>query len=92
MASVGVVASGRPTCYPTCMDKTSVYLSSVERERLAHLARMEDVSQAEVIRRAIRSYAPAAGDRAFKLARSYVGPGGSVSESSEEELLDGFGQ
>lgn len=74
------------------MDKTSVYLSSLERERLARLARVEDVSQAEVIRRAIRSYVPAAGDRAFKLARSYDGPGGSVSEIAEEELLEGFGE
>jgi len=74
------------------MDKTSVYLSDQERDRLLHLATVERVSQAEIIRRAIRAYQPAGSrDREFRLARSYDGPGGSVADLSEEELLVGFG-
>lgn len=75
------------------MDKTSVYLSQQERDRLARLAMVEHVSQAEIIRRAIRAYAPAsAGERRFQLARSFDGPGGSVADVTEDELLRGFGR
>ena len=74
------------------MRKTSVYLSVEETARLAKLAEREGTSQAEVIRRAIRLYEPETpGDRNFALARSGDGPGGSIIELAEEELLDGFG-
>lgn len=74
------------------MKKTSVYLSDDEVTRLAALARREKLSQAELIRRAIRHYQPTGrGDRDFALACTGEGPGDSVADLSEEELLEGFG-
>jgi len=81
-----------PTWYPTYVQKTSVYLSAEEVARLASLAQREGTSQAEVIRRAIRTYEPQRPvDRNFSLVGSADGPGGSVAEMSEEQLLEGFG-
>lgn len=81
-----------PTEYPTFMKKTSVYLSDEEVTRLAVLARREETSQAEVIRRAIQHYEPTGqGDRDFALAGIGDGPGDSVADLPEEELLEGFG-
>jgi predicted DNA-binding protein len=75
------------------MKKTSVYLGEDEVERLERLARQEGVSQAEVIRRAINSYTPrTTRDRDFALARVGRGPGGSVADVPEDELLEGFGE
>lgn len=75
------------------MRKTSVYLSDEDRRRLATLARREGTSQAQVIRRAIASYVPrrVEGSGGFALARSGEGPGGSIADVPEEELLEGFG-
>lgn len=74
------------------MHKTSVYLSDEEVARLAALAEREGTSQAKVIRRAIRLYEPERhGGRDFSLVGSADGPGGSVADLSEDELLDGFG-
>lgn len=75
------------------MDKTSVYLSDRERARLISLALHERVSQAEIIRRAIRAYSPdRSPDREFRLAGSFDGPGTSVADIPEEDLLEGFGE
>jgi predicted DNA-binding protein len=72
--------------------KTSVYLTPEEVARLATLAEREGTSQAEVIRRAIRRYEPERrGNRDFSLAGSADGPGDSVADLSEDELLEGFG-
>ena len=74
------------------MNKTSVYLTDEETARLAALAAREGTSQAEVIRRAIRTYEPERrGDRDFVLVGSAEGPGGSVADIPEGELLEGFG-
>ena len=74
------------------MQKTSVYLGDDEVARLAALAQREGTSQAEVIRRAIRTYQPeSAGDRNFSLVGVADGPGDSVADILEEELLEGFG-
>jgi hypothetical protein len=74
------------------MRKTSVYLSAEEVARLATLAKREGTSQAEVIRRAIKVYEPERrGDRNFSLVGVAEGPGGSVADLTEEELLEGFG-
>lgn len=74
------------------MHKTSVYLSAEEIARLTTLAEREGTSQAEVIRRAIRQYEPERhADRNFSLVESADGPGGSIADLTEEELLDGFG-
>lgn len=81
-----------PTCYPTEMHKTSVYLTAEEIGRLGTLAEMEGTSQAEVIRRAIRMYEPERrGGREFSLVGVAEGPGGSVADLTEAELLEGFG-
>lgn len=74
------------------MNKTSVYLSTEEAARLASLADREGTSQAEIIRRAIRTYAPERRtDRNFSLARASTGPGDSVADLTDAELMDGFG-
>lgn len=75
------------------MKKTSVYLSGSEIVRLEWLADREGTSQAEVIRRAIATYEPERpGDRDFVGAGSFDGPGDSVADIPEEELLEGFGE
>jgi predicted transcriptional regulator len=72
--------------------KTSVYLDERIRRRLARLARQERTTQAEVIRRAIERYVPESGaDRNFAGAGVAEGPGNSVADVPEEELLAGFG-
>lgn len=74
------------------MRKTSVYLTAEETARLATLAERDGTSQAEVIRRAIRTYKPEMrGDRNFSLAQCADGPGGSISALSEAELMESFG-
>lgn len=74
------------------MHKTSVYLTREEIARLAALADREGTSQAEVIRRAIRLYEPERkGDRNFALIAIANGPGGSIADVPEDELLEGFG-
>jgi predicted transcriptional regulator len=75
------------------MRKTSVYLTDEERRRLAEIARRDGVPQAHVIREAIAAYegrAPA--DREFRLEGIAVGPGGSIADVPDEELLAGFGE
>lgn len=76
------------------MDKTSVYLGERDRRRLAHLARVEGVSQAEIIRRAIERYEPVGGsvDREFMLDGVFEGPGDAVADIPERDLLRGFGE
>lgn len=74
------------------MTKTSVYLTDEELAKLADLADREGLSQAEVIRRAIRQYEPRhRGDTGFAVIGSGEGPGDSVADASEEDLLTGFG-
>lgn len=74
------------------MRKTSVYLNEEELARLVTLARREQTSQAEVIRRAIQQYEPAVpGDRQFAVAAVAEGPGDSIADLPDDELLEGFG-
>ncbi|HVB53417.1 MAG TPA: hypothetical protein VNF24_04400 [Candidatus Acidoferrales bacterium] len=74
------------------MHKTSGYRSADETVRRATLAAREGTTQAEVIRRVIRLYEPTRrGDRSFSLSGSADGPGGTVADLSETELLEGFG-
>jgi len=75
------------------MRKTSVYLSEAERRRLVDVARLEGVSQAQVIREAIIAYeARRTADREFRLQAMAEGPGSSIADISEEDLLTGFGE
>jgi predicted transcriptional regulator len=72
--------------------KTTVYLRDDEVERLAALAAREQTTKAEIMRRAIRRYRPSGrGDREFALAAVGDGPGGSIAELDDGELLEGFG-
>jgi predicted DNA-binding protein len=76
--------------------KTSVYLSEQESRRLVELARAEGRSQAQIIREAITAYTPACkGDGEFALAAGFARRDRDprpISEISEDELLDGFGE
>ncbi|MEX0783120.1 MAG: CopG family transcriptional regulator [Dehalococcoidia bacterium] len=75
------------------MRKTSVYLSDEESDRLARLADEEGKSQAEIIRRAIASYAPCdPPKRVFSMAGCARGDGTSAADVPEEEYLRGFGR
>jgi len=82
-----------PTCYPTLVRKTSVYLDEADARRLAMLAEREGVSQSSVLRRAIRAYVPKPRqDRGFALDGVGEGPGGSVADVDMSTLLEGFGE
>jgi predicted transcriptional regulator len=76
--------------------KTSVYLDPVQVRRLTDLAEFLDRSQAEIIRDAIARYDPVGkGDRNFALARGFDRIDADprpISEMSEPDLLDGFGE
>lgn len=75
------------------MKKTSVYLSEPEERRLEELSREVGRPKAEIIREAISSYVP--GDRGegdFALFDSGEGPGDSIADVDEEQLLNGFGE
>jgi predicted DNA-binding protein len=79
------------------MEKTSVYLTEAERQRLTRLAEMTGWSQAEIIRQAIRSYVPGgSSERDFRLARVHDAvtepSAASVADEDEAELLEGFGE
>jgi predicted transcriptional regulator len=73
--------------------KTSVYLEDADARRLARLAEQEGVSQATVLRNALRAYIPAPrGGRTFALDGAGEGPGTSIADVDDAELLDGFGE
>ena len=73
--------------------KTSVYLTEEESRRLAAIARAQGVSQARVIREAIRAYEVGGRrDREFQMLAVAQGEGGSIADVPEEELLVGFGE
>lgn len=74
------------------MRKTSVYLDNADARRLAMLAEREGVSQASLLRKAIRAYVPQPrGGRVFALDGVGEGPGGSVADVDAATLLAGFG-
>lgn len=75
------------------MEKTSVYLGEDERLRLAELTRETGKPQAELIREAIAQYQPPPRlPRHFAIDGIGLGPGGSIADIPEEELLEGFGE
>jgi len=82
----------RPTWYPTCVRKTSVYLDDSDAERLRRLAAEEGRTQAEIVRAALSAYERArTAPRDFALEGAWAGDGSSVADVPEEELLAGFG-
>lgn len=77
------------------MRKTSVYLDEEGTRKLKWLADAQGLSQAQVLREAIAVYAERAAsrfDRDFVSAGAAEGPGGSVADIPEDELLRGFGE
>ncbi len=75
------------------MKKTSVYLTEREIEHLKRLASEEGKSESEIIRAAIGAYQPAVRrPRKFALDGCFDGPGTSIADVPEEELLRGFGE
>ena len=78
--------------YADAVRKTSVYLTDEQAERLARHVEEEGRSQADILRDAITAYRPPeAADRDFALDGCVTGPGGSVADVDEDELLRGFG-
>jgi hypothetical protein len=70
-----------------------VYLSAAEAERLADLARREGRPQAEILRDALAAYGErSASARDFALFGTGEGPGGSIADIDEADLLTGFGE
>jgi len=82
-----------PTCYPTWVRKTSVYLSEAQAERLSRLSKQEERPQAEIIREAIAAYGVLRSrDRDFSLDGVAVGDGSSIADVADDEFLRGFGE
>lgn len=87
------LSEGCPTCYLTLMKKTSVYLEETHVRQLRRLAEVEGRSQAEVLRDAIVLYARRLDHlRDFACSGVAEGPGGSIADIPEEDLLRGFGE
>lgn len=70
-----------------------MYLDDIDVQRLAKLAKLEGVSQASLLRRAIRAYVPEP-----RVARDFAidgigeGPGGSIADADQDTLMAGFGE
>ena len=75
------------------MRKTSVYLDDDHVERLRRAADAEGRSQAEILRDAIVLYtSQTRRTRSFAMDGVAHGPGGSIADLTEEEMLEGFGE
>jgi predicted transcriptional regulator len=72
--------------------KTSVYLDDADARRLAQLAELEGMSQSSLLRKVIRAYVPVGrGTRTFALDGAGEGPGGSIADVDDRDLMAGFG-
>ena len=75
------------------MRKTSVYLDEADAQRLAQLAELEGTTQSSLLRKAIQAYVPVPqGGRRFALDGVGDGPGGSIADVDDRELMAGFGE
>ena len=75
------------------MKKTSIYLRDREVRRLRDLSRLTGRPQSDLVREAIAAYEPGPADRDLAIfVDDERGPGDSVADHAEEELLDGFGR
>lgn len=75
------------------MKKTSVYLGAEHAARLKRAAEAEGRSQAEILRDAILMYTSAPSPpRTFAMSGVAHGPGGSIADIDEGELMQGFGE
>jgi hypothetical protein len=74
------------------MKKSSIYLTERELQHLAAMAKAEGRPRAEIIRDAILAYPGRPNpDRNFAIDGVGEGPGDSVADVPEHELLKGFG-
>jgi hypothetical protein len=74
------------------MRKTSVYLDEADARRLAQLAELEGMSQSSWLRKVIRTYVPVGrGERTFALDGAGEGPGDSIADIDDRDLMAGFG-
>jgi hypothetical protein len=76
------------------MKKASVALSDEDMLKLKLVAQMEGRSLAEIIREALRLYASRVDTppREFLMEGVAEGPGDSIFDLSEEEVMAGFGE
>lgn len=75
------------------MRKTSVYLDEEHVERLRQVAAREGRPQAAILRDAIIAYVSKDTERrVFACDGVATGPGDSIADMPEEELLKGFGE
>ena len=76
------------------MRKTSLYLTEEDQELLKHLADTTHSSQAQVLREALALYAvrTLSTSQEFALFGVAEGPGDSVKDIPEGDLLKGFGE
>ena len=70
------------------MRKTTVYLNDAEVDALRHLAASTGLSQAELIRDAIRKAAAQAPRRQFRSLARGEGPGGNTPRWTAEDVYD----
>jgi Arc/MetJ-type ribon-helix-helix transcriptional regulator len=74
------------------MRKTSIYLTDELTARVKRLAEAEGRSEADLIRRAIEAYPETRPERRIQCYAVADGPGSSIADIPEEELLKGFGE
>jgi hypothetical protein len=75
------------------MKKVSFYLDHVHVARLRRLADDEGRAQVDIVRDAILMYKSTAHPpRTFALSGVACGPGGSIADIPDEELMKGFGE
>ncbi len=74
------------------MKKTSLYLTEEQAARLKRIADAQGRPQAEVLRDALAAYHAPEAERGFACDGVAEGPGGSVADLPERELLEGFGE
>jgi predicted transcriptional regulator len=75
------------------MKKTSIYLDDEHVARLKRLAEAEGRAQADIVRDAITMYeSTTRRPRKFAMDGVACGPGGSIADIPDEELMKGFGE
>jgi hypothetical protein len=73
------------------VQKTSVYLTEHELQRLAALTRRTGRSKAQLVREAIAAYDPGSPTELTFIGAG-AGDGTSVADLDRDERLDGFGE
>ena len=74
------------------MKKASLYLTDDEDRRLMLLAERLGKSRALILREVLAEYGASHPDRDFEASASFAGPGDSIEDIPEDELLRGSGE